>query len=175
MGRAGYRDGDVEVGKPGKESVRLHLVRWEKGKPVYAVVEPSDPKGELKNEDVGIDTLSEMTATMIKPDTPVKRSDGQPLHGKNWTLFHLSQSQLGMRFALKMWVDPETGAPHHSESAMRVPLMADMRLQTSYDNDPVLGTRERQSDIEVEKLTPFSGGARLRIVNTPSNWIARPR
>jgi hypothetical protein len=160
--------GEVQKGK-----TRSHLSGWEKGKPVYKLtaVEPADAKDLPETFDV--DTFARMSSGMMTERAPVKRADQQVLDGKKWTVFHLSDTKMGASFNVKVWVDPQSGTLHQTETIMQVPLMANIQITTAYGPHAEMGVVPTGSDIDVESRVPFKSG-KMRMLSKPSNWVKRP-
>jgi hypothetical protein len=171
-------DMDVEVNdgdEVTKTKSRSHLTSWEKGKPNYVVKEISSSKpGKPKDGNLKIDSFTSMAEQIVKEDAPVKRSDNQPLGGKKWTVFQLTESQTGVKIDTKVWVDPQSGALHHMDTVINVPLLADIAMSTAYGDNAEIGVVPKASDISVEIRIPFKSGAKIHMLNTPLNWIKRP-
>ena len=163
------RDGsEVTKGK-----TRSHLSGWDKGKPVYKLteVEPADEKDRPESFDV--DAFAKMSGGMLTERAPVKRADQQILDGRKWTMFHLNDTKLGATFSIKVWVDPQSGTLHQTETIMQVPLMANIHITTAYGPHAEMGIVPTGSDIDVESRVPFKGG-KMRMLSKPSNWVKRP-
>lgn len=155
---------------------RSHLTGWEKGKPRYVVtdIEPKAKPGKKDESSFNIDGFTAMTDDVLTMDAAVKRIDKQELHGAQWTVFQVSKSETGVKITIKLWVDPQSGVLHQTESVILVPLLADINIVTAYGPHPVIGQVPKVSDINVDVRIPFKS-AKLHMVNTPSNWIKRPQ
>lgn len=167
----------VADGKHDKAKTRSHLTGWDKGKPVYDTVQ-IEPRPEAGKPPVKAN--SEMTDAnnlgdgLMRMNAPVKRADGQVLHGKRWTTFDVAESKGPMDVAVRVWVDPATGIIHQTESKVRGTLMFDMVLTTLYAPHPQAGSLPDSALFKLKVLVPFTD-ATVNIASSMSNWIARPQ
>ncbi|MET0855506.1 MAG: hypothetical protein ABWY27_02040, partial [Telluria sp.] len=69
--------------------VRARLKGWDNGKPVYDTVqiEPKPEPGKSSKGQTEMNDANNMTDELMRMNAPVKRTDGQVLHGKSWTMF----------------------------------------------------------------------------------------
>ncbi len=165
----------VGEGKHERSKVKAHLKGWDKGKPVYDTVQV-EPKPEPGKSTKGASEMSDATnmgSDLMKPDAPVKRTDNQPLHGQNWTIFDVADSKGPIDVTLRMWVDPVTGVAHYAETKIHGTLMFDMVLATIYAPHKVAGSLPERSDFKLKVLIPFVD-ATVNIVSRMDNWVARP-
>jgi hypothetical protein len=167
----------VADGKHDKAKTKSHLKGWEKGKPVYDTVQ-IEPKPEAGKP--AAKASSEMTdATnmgdrLMRIDAPVRRADGQLLHGKSWTTFDVSESKGPMDIGVRVWVDPVTGIIHQTESKVHGTLMFDMLLTTLYAPHPQVGSLPDIVEFKLKVLVPFTD-AKVNIVSSMANWIPHPQ
>lgn len=172
-------DMDVVVNHDGeitKSKSRSHLTGWEKDKPHYVVkqLESSRKAGKGKEANFDIDGFTAMTEALLTEDAKFKRIDNQTLRGKTWTIFQITDSTVGVKMDVKLWVEPLTGALYQTESVVNVPLLADIVIITSYGTHPEIGLVPTISDINVDLRIPFRSGT-IHMMNTPMNWIKRPK
>ncbi|MES2128930.1 MAG: hypothetical protein V4463_16795 [Pseudomonadota bacterium] len=153
---------------------RGHLSGWDGNKPRYdtTMVEQKPVTGKKADAQISGDVFAQMADGMIKADTPYKRRDGQVLDGKTWTVFEVDQSQATMDFQAKIWVDPVSGGLHLVDTHMRATLMMDLYMKTRYAPHAQAGSLPSDIDMNVDVLIPFKN-AKLHIVSTNANWIAR--
>jgi hypothetical protein len=163
-------------GKHERVKSKSHLKGWENGKPVYDTVqtEPKEDSGKLNvkgSNDMG--DASKMADGLMRPDAPVRRTDGQMLHGKSWTIFDVSESKGPVDVSVRMWVDPLTGIAHQVESKFHGTLMFDMQLTTNYAPHKQVGSLPERTDFKLKVLVPFVD-ANVKVATTMDNWIPRP-
>lgn len=155
---------------------RSHLKAWEKGKPVYdsVQVEPKpgsgNPAAKRKGE---MPDVTAMTDALMRPNAPVRRTEGQPLHGKTWTLFEVAESDGPGEMAIKLWVDPQTGVAHQVESKVHGPMMFDAVMTTDYAPHPRAGSLPQRMDLQLKVLMPFKKST-VHVAGSMDNWIRRP-
>jgi hypothetical protein len=163
-------------GKEQKRKVHSQLTGWEKDKPQYKVIAmdpPADPaKPAGKDGSDAIDKLS-MGEEMIKIDAPVVRKDGQQLDGKPATMFVVEKSDGPMDMKMQVWVDPATGNIYKMQTHAHAMLMMDVQLTSIYKQHTSGISLPSKSDFKMEILIPFKG-AKMKLVNTSSNWVQRP-
>jgi hypothetical protein len=163
-------------GKHDKAKTRSHLKGWEKGKPVYDTVQV-EPKPQAGKPPIKAN--SEMTDAnnlgdgLMRINAAVRRSDGMVLHGKSWTTFDVAESKGPIDVAVRVWVDPATGIIHQTESKVRGTLMFDMLLTTLYGPHQQVGSLPERVEFTLKVLVPFTD-AKVNIVSSMANWIARP-
>lgn len=163
-------------GKHGMIKTKAHMKGWEKGAPVYDEVqlEPKLDPGKAPGKAKGaMPDGSAMSDELMRPNAAVKRTDGQLLHGKTWTLFQVTQSDGPAEMTLKLWVDPLTGVAHQVESKVHATLMMDALLTTIYAPHPVAGSLPERTDLQLKVLVPFKKMS-ANIVSDLANWIPRP-
>ncbi len=161
--------------KTARQKVRSQLSGWANGKPVYRILS-AEPAGEFGPDDKpgpGVNVFGQITSALVSLKASTRRLEGQSLDGTPYTLFEVAMSKLGMKVDMKMWVDPVTGVPRQSETKIRQAMLVDALVTVQYAPHPTFGLVERWSDVTTESLVPFMRES-LRIMNTPSNWIARP-
>jgi hypothetical protein len=164
-------------GKHDKAKTRSHLKGWDKGKPVYDTVqvEPKPEAGKPPRK-----ANSEMTDAnnlgdgLMRMNAPVRRADGQVLHGKRWTTFDVAESKGPIDVAVRVWVDPATGIIHQTESTVHGTLMFDMLLTTLYAPHQQAGSLPDSVAFKLKVLVPFTD-ATVNIVSSMANWIVRPQ
>jgi hypothetical protein len=165
----------IKDGKDIKKTIKSHLTGWDKGKPVYTVVDiepkpdPSKPAPKPGSESTN---FSSTTDELFQADAPVKRTDGQVLNGKTWTLFEIKKSDGPMDVTMKVWVDPESGVLLRTENHIHGTFMMDMQMNTTYVSQGRASVPGK-TDMRIEVLIPFKG-SKMHVVNNASNWIARP-
>lgn len=163
-------------GKHDKAKTRSHLKGWEKGKPVYDTVQiepkPEAGKAPAKASSEMTDATN-MADQLMRANAPVRRADGQLLHGKSWTTFDVSESKGPVDIGVRVWVDPATGIIHQTESKVHGTMMFDLFLTTSYAPHPQAGSLPDRIEFRMKVLVPFTD-ARVNIVSSMDNWIARP-
>jgi hypothetical protein len=166
----------VEDDKHEKVKTKSHLTGWENGKPVYDTVQvepkaaPGKTAGKGKNE---INDASNMSNGLMRLNAPVRRSDGQQLHGKTWTTFDVAESKGPIDVSVKLWVDPFTGVAHQVESKLHGTMMFDMFMTTEYAPHPKAGSLPERMDFKIKVLVPFVD-VKVDIVSRMDNWIPRP-
>lgn len=165
----------IDDGKHEKVKAKSHLKGWENGKPVYDTVqvEPKEvgkTSGKGKNE---INDASNMSDNLMRPNAPVRRTDGQQLHGKTWTTFDVAESKGPIDVSVRLWVDPVTGVAHQVESKLHGTLMFDMFMTTQYAPHPKVGSLPERMDFKIKVLIPFVD-AKVDIASRMDNWIPRP-
>lgn len=165
----------VDDEKREKVKTRSHLKGWENGKPVYDTVQV-EPKeagkaaGKGKNE---INDASNMSDNLMRLNAPVRRTDGQQLHGKTWTTFDVAESKGPIDVSVRLWVDAVTGVAHQVESKLHGTMMFDMFMTTQYAPHVKVGSLPERMDFKIKVLIPFVD-ARVDIVSRMDNWIPRP-
>ncbi|HEU4372487.1 MAG TPA: hypothetical protein VFS02_03305 [Telluria sp.] len=166
----------VDDEKQERVKTKSHLKGWEKGKPVYDTVQV-EPKvdagksaGKGKNE---VNDASNMSDDLMRMDAPVRRTDGQRLHGKTWTTFDVAESKGPVDVSLRVWVDPVTGVAHQTVSKIHGTLMFDMLMTTEYAPHPKVGSLPERMNFKIKVLIPFVD-AKVDIVSRMDNWIPRP-
>ena len=163
-------------GKHDKAKTRSHLKGWEKGKPVYDTVQiepkPEAGKAPAKASSEMTDATN-MADQLMRANAPVRRADGQLLHGKSWTTFDVSESKGPVDIGVRVWVDAVTGIIHQTESKVHGTMMFDLFLTTSYAPHPQAGSLPDRIEFRMKVLVPFTD-ARVNIVSSMDNWIARP-
>lgn len=166
----------VGEGKHENARTKAHLKGWENGKPVYDTVQIEPPPEAGKPTSKGKNEMSDaanMGEALMRPDAPVRRADGQQLHGKSWTTFDVSESKGPMEVSVRLWVDPVTGVAHQVESKLHGTLLFDMFLTTAYAPHRQAGSLPERSDFKIKVLVPFVD-ATVKIVRNMDNWIPRP-
>lgn len=165
----------VSEGKHDRAKVRARLKGWENGKPVYesVQVEPKPEPGKSSKSHSEMNDATNMSDELMRPNAPVKRTDGQLLHGKSWTMFDVAESKGPVDVSVRLWVDPVTGVAHQVESKIRGTLMFDMFLATSYVPHPIAGSVPERSEFRLKVLVPFVD-AKVNIVSSMDDWIPRP-
>jgi hypothetical protein len=166
---------DGRDGAPTRSHARL--TGWNGAKPVYEALQsdpPPEPGKAPETQQFDANLFVAMGDAMLVEQANVERSDGQSLHGKTWTLFHIAKSKLASKLDLKLWVDPDTGCRHYSEMRVHISLTVDAQINTRYAPHAQGDCLPTQTDIDGASLIPFSG-IDLRMVTRPSNWIARPK
>ncbi|MFC0135449.1 hypothetical protein CR105_14840 [Massilia eurypsychrophila] len=155
--------------------VRARLKGWDNGKPVYDTVqiEPKPEPGKSAKGQTEMNDANNMTDELMRMNAPVRRTDGQVLHGKSWTMFDVAESKGPVNVSVRLWVDPVTGVAHHVESKLRGTLMFDMFMATSYVPHKVAGSVPERSDFRLKVLVPFVD-ARVNILSSMDNWVPRP-
>jgi hypothetical protein len=162
--------------KHDRARTKSHLKGWENGKPVYDTVqidpkpEPGKLSGKGKTE---MTDAANMADELMRPNAAVRRTDGQRLHGKSWTVFDVSDSKGPIDVSVRLWVDPATGVAHQVESKIHGTLMFDMVLETSYAAHKQAGSLPERSEFKLKLLVPFVD-AKVNIVSNMDNWSARP-
>ncbi|MDL2358550.1 MAG: hypothetical protein QFF03_25160, partial [Pseudomonadota bacterium] len=167
----------IADGKHDKSKAKSHLTGWEKGKPVYDTVQIEPPIEAGKPSAKGKTEMSDATnmgAQLMRMDAPVRRSDGQLLHGKRWTTFDVAESKGPMDVSVRVWVDPATGIIYQSESKVHGMLMFDLLLTTLYAAHPQAGSLPERLEFKMKVLVPFTD-AKVNIVSNMDHWIARPK
>ncbi len=161
--------------KTERVKVRARLKGWENGKPVYDTVqiEPKPEPGKSAKGTSEMNDASTMGDELMRMNAPVKRTDGQLLHGKSWTMFDVAESKGPVNVAVRLWVDPVSGVPHQVESKIRGTLMFDMFLATTYVPHKVAGSVPERSDFRLKVLVPFVD-AKVNILSSMDNWVPRP-
>jgi hypothetical protein len=166
----------VDDEKRDKVKLKSHLKAWENGKPVYDTVQV-EPKadagktaGKGKNE---VNDASNMSDNLMRMNAPVRRTDGQQLHGKTWTTFDVAESKGPVDVSLRVWVDPVTGVAHQTVSKIHGTLMFDMLMTTEYAPHPKVGSLPEQMNFKIKVLIPFVD-AKVDIVSRMDNWVPRP-
>lgn len=166
----------VEDDKHEKVKTKSHLKGWENGKSVYDTVQV-EPKadagktaGKGKNES---NDASNMTAGLMRLNAAVRRTDGQQLHGKTWTIFDVAESKGPIDVSARLWVDPVTGVAHQVESKLHGTLMFDMFMTTEYAPHPTAGSLPERMDFKIKVLVPFVD-VKVDIVSRMDNWTPRP-
>ncbi len=166
----------IADGKRDKTKTRSHLKGWENGKPVYDTVQieprPQGGKAPAKARSEMSDAIH-MADQLMRADAPVRRADGQLLHGRRWTTFDVSESKGPMDIGVRVWVDPATGLIHQTESKVHGTMMFDLLLTTSYAPHPQAGSLPDVIDFRMKVLVPFTD-ARVDIVSRMDHWIQRP-
>ena len=163
-------------GKHQTIKTRSRLQGWEKGKPVYDTVqiepkpEAANPAAKKKGE---MPDVTAMTDALMRPNAPVRRTEGQSLHGKSWTLFEVAESDGPGEMTIRLWVDPQTGVAHQVESKVHGPLMFDAVMTTEYAPHPLAGSLPQRMDLMLKVLMPFKKST-AHVVGTMDNWIPRP-
>lgn len=167
----------IADGKHDKAKTRSRLKGWEKGKPVYDTVQieprPESGKPSSKGKTEMTDATN-MGAQLMRMDAPVRRSDGQLLHGKRWTTFDVAESKGPMDISVRVWVDPATGIIYQSESKVHGMLMFDLFLTTMYAAHPQAGSLPERLEFKMNVLVPFAD-AKVNIVSNMDHWIPRPK
>lgn len=166
----------IADGKHDKAKTRSRLKGWEKGKPVYDTVQiepkPQAGKAPPKASSEMTDAIH-MADQLMRADAPVRRADGQLLHGRSWTTFDVSESKGPMDIGVRVWVDPASGIIHQTESKVHGTLMFDLMLTTSYAPHPQAGSLPDMIDFTMKVLVPFTD-VRVNIVSSMDHWVARP-
>lgn len=166
----------VTDGKHDKTKIRSHLKGWEKGKPVYDTVQlepkPEAGKAPAKASSEMTDA-NNMADELMRANAPVRRTDGQMLHGRSWTTFDVSESKGPMDVGVRVWVDPATGIIHQTESKVHGTLIFDLQLTTSYAPHPQAGSLPETLEFKMKVLVPFTD-AKVNIVSGMDHWVARP-
>ena len=166
----------IAEGKHEWAKTKSHLTGWENGKPVYDTVqiapkpEAGKPPAKGKNE---MADASNMGEKLMRADAPVRRTDGQVLHGKSWTTFDVAESKGPVDVSIRLWVDPLTGVAHQVESKVHGTLMFDMFLTTAYAPHKQAGSLPERTDFKLKVLVPFVD-ANVKIGGTMDNWTPRP-
>lgn len=166
----------VSDGKHDKTKSKSHLRGWENGKPVYDTVqiEPKPETGKAPPKaNSQMTDANEMGDKLMRANAPVRRADGQLLHGRSWTTFDVSESKGPMAVAVRVWVDPATGIIHQTESKVHGTMMFDLLLTTLYAPHPQAGSLPDSIDFRMKVLVPFTD-AKVNIVSSMDHWIARP-
>ena len=166
----------IAEGKRENARTKSHLKGWENGKPVYDTVQIEPPPDTGKPTSKGKNEMSDaasMGENLMRPDAPVRRTDGQQLHGKSWTIFDVAESKGPMDVSVRLWVDPVTGVAHQVESKVHGTLMFDMFMTTAYAPHRQAGSLPERSDFKIKVLVPFVD-AKVNIVRSMDNWIPRP-
>ncbi|MDB5936725.1 MAG: hypothetical protein JWQ01_4069 [Massilia sp.] len=161
--------------KHDRAKVKSHLTGWDKGKPVYETVQV-EPKPEPGKSPKGPNEMSNainMSDDLMRPNAPVRRTDGQLLHGQSWTRFDVAESKGPVDVSVRLWVDPVTGVAHQVESKIRGTLMFDMFLATTYAPHKTAGSLPERSDFKLKVLVPFVD-ATVNIASRMDNWVPRP-
>jgi hypothetical protein len=165
----------VSDDKHERTKVKARLKGWENGKPVYETVqiEPKPESGKSAKGQSEMNEAGNLGDELMRANAPVKRTDGQVLHGKSWTMFDVAESKGPVDVSVRLWVDPVTGVAHHVESKIRGTLMFDMFLATTYAPHKQAGSLPERSDFRLKVLVPFVD-AKVNIVSSMDNWIPRP-
>jgi hypothetical protein len=166
----------VAEDKHDRSKTKSHLKGWEKGMPVYDTVQIEPKREEGKDSAKGKKAMGDagnLGDELMRPNAPVKRTDGQLLHGKSWTVFDVAESKGPIDVSVRLWVDPSTGVAHQVESKVHGTLMFDMFLTTEYAPHKQAGSLPERSDFKLKVLVPLVD-AKVNIVNRMDNWIARP-
>ena len=165
----------VTEDKHERVKVKARLNGWKNGKPVYDTVQidPKPEPGKSAKGQVEMSDASNMSDELMRMNAPVKRSDGQVLHGKSWTMFDVAESKGPIDVSVRLWVDPVTGVAHHVESKIRGTLMFDMFLATTYAPHKQAGSLPERSDFRLKVLIPFVD-AKVNIVSSMDSWTSKP-
>jgi hypothetical protein len=155
--------------------VRARLKGWDNGKPVYDTVqiEPKPEPGKSSKGQTEMNDANNMTDELMRMNAPVKRTDGQVLHGKSWTMFDVAESKGPVNVSVRLWVDPVTGVAHHVESKLRGTFMFDIFMATTYMPHKLAGSLPERSDFRLKVLVPFVD-AKVNILSSMDNWVPRP-
>lgn len=158
-----------------KVKTKSHLKGWENGNPVYDTVqvEPKEASKAAGKGKIEINDASNMSDNLMRPTAPVRRTDGQQLHGKTWTTFDVAESKGPIDVSVRLWVDPVTGVAHQVESKLHGTLMFDMFMTTQYVPHPKVGSLPEWMDFKIKVLIPFVD-AKVDIASRMDNWIPRP-
>ena len=159
-------------------TVQSHLSGWEKDQPVYTELQ-TDPAPDASNRK-GPPKMAEMMKAVVGMqdkllllEAKVTRTDGQKLHGKTWTLFQTAGGGTGQTMAARIWVDPQTGCIHQSDTDVHVIMALDAHMKSAYEFDVQGRCMAKQIDADIEILVPFKG-AKIKLKQTSANWIERP-
>lgn len=166
---------DVAKGSEVKHvAASMQLRGWDQGKPVYALVksDPVDSKQSLNKDFSFLDKFASLSDALSK-GVPPKRIDGQFLDGIAATVFEIRLDETIQSGAVKLWVDPGSGAPRQMVITVHVPLAIDATITTYFVSGPHGQALPGSVDFAIEILLPFKK-SQLHMRQTNSGWIERP-
>ncbi|MCV2359085.1 hypothetical protein LNV08_08860 [Paucibacter sp. TC2R-5] len=171
-----------EAGGTGeRDFISRKLVGWKDGKPSYEIVAAEPPiwtDDDLRitranKADQQISSALGQGNQLLLPSTPVKRSDGQSLDGKLWTLFEAQDKGFGRDVLMRAWVEPETGRPHRIDVKGRFLMVLSLDLSSHYE----IASKERSLANKVTgeiKAAIRGKGPEVRFEVDVKSWAEAP-
>jgi len=166
---------DVDTGSEVKHiSTTMRLSAWKEGQPLYEQVkaQPPDSGNGPRKDFKFLNALTSLADALKDGDAP-HRINGQSLTGVPCVLFETHFDKALQTGAVKLWVDPQSGAPRQMVVTVHMPLMLDATITTRYVAGPEGSVMPANVEYALEVLVPFKK-SKVHMEQITTSWVARP-